>query len=125
MNYFKNITGNFIFEDDDGELSRDNWVDVLIGDDNFGSVWFNTIQNKGIITQGCDTELSLDKDFMREFEQVIPIVIPKIFSEVVLDYFNSKIIFECDCIEFPHFSGKYDEDGSPIQQVYRYSTKKQ
>ena len=125
MNYFKNIASDFIFEDDDGELSGDNWVDVLIGDDNFGSVWFNTIQNRGMITDGCYEELSLDEDFTQEFEQTIPIIMPKVFSEVVLEYFNSKTNRDCDCIEFKYSTGKYTEEGDPLGEVYRYDAKKQ
>jgi hypothetical protein len=79
-----------------------------------------------MITQGCDQELALDEDFTKEFEQTIPIINPKIFSQSVLEYFNSKTDLNCDCLEFYHFSGEYDNfNGSPIDQVYRYNVNNQ
>ena len=124
LNYLNNIASDFIFEDD--EFEGDNWVDVITRDDtDFGSVWFKTIQTRGMITEGCDMELALDQRFMQEFENTIPIVMPKIFSQVVLEYFNSKTEFECDCLEFSYFTGEYGKDGSPIDQVYRYNVNKQ
>ena len=122
-NYHNSVVSDFIFEDDDYE--DDNWVDILIGDDNdFGSLWFKTKSNIGMITEGCYEELSLDEDFIQEFERTIPIIMPKVFSQVLLEYFNSKTKRDCDCIEFSYHNGEY-EDGLPIDQVYRYDSKKQ
>jgi hypothetical protein len=115
LNYLNSVASDFVFEDD--EYEDDNWVDILIGDDdNFGSLWFKTIENRGMITEGCYEELSLDEDFIHEFEQTIPIIMPKVFSEVVLEYFNSKTELECDCLEVPYRNG---------DKVYRYDSKEQ
>ena len=124
LNYLNNIASDFIFEDD--EYEGDNWVDVITSDDtDFGSLFFKTIHTRGVITEGCNEELSLDDKFMQEFEGSIPVVNPKIFSQVVLEYFKSKTEKDCDCIEFSYFTGEYGKDGSPIDQVYKYNTKKQ
>ena len=124
MNYLNSIAKDFIFEDD--EYEGDNWVDVFTSDhSDFGSVWFKTIQNRGMISEGCDIELSLDERFIQEFENTIPIVMPKIFSQVVLEYFNSKTGLECDCLEFPYYTEEHDEDGDPLRQVHHYNNKNQ
>ena len=124
LNYLNNIASDFIFEDD--EYEGDNWVDVITNDDtDFGSVWFKTIQTRGMITEGCDKELALDERFIQEFENTIPIVMPKIFSQVVLEYFNSKTELECDCLEFPYFSGEYDLWDDPIIKLFHYNNKNQ
>lgn len=122
LNYLNNVVSDFILEDDDYE--DNNWVDVSTsGGIDLGSVWFNTIQNRGMITEGCHEELSLDEDFVEEFEQVIPIVIPKIFSQTLLEYFNSMTDLNCDCIEFTYRAGD-GEDGSPQHSAYRYNINK-
>ena len=124
LNYLNNIASDFIFEDD--EFEGDNWVDVITRDDtDFGSVWFKTIQTRGMITEGCDMELALDEGFIQEFKNTIPIVMPKIFSQVVLEYFNSKTGLECDCIELSYFTGEYDQFGDPLDQPYHYNANKQ
>ena len=115
LKYLNNIVKDIIFEDD--EYDGDNWVDVFTSDGlDIGSVWFKNIQTRGMITEGCDIELSLDEDFTQEFENTIPIVMPKIFSQVVLEYFNSKTELECDCLEVPYRNG---------DKVYRYDSKEQ
>jgi hypothetical protein len=122
LRYLNSVASDFIFEDDDYE--DNNWVDILIGDDKyFGSLWFKTIQNRGFITEGCNEELSLDHDFTQEFEQTIPIVMPKVFSQAVLEYFNSKTNRDCDCLEFEYHVGD-GEDGSPLSEPYRYNINK-
>ena len=126
LNYLNSVASDFVFEDD--EEARDNWVDVYTSDGlEFGSVWFRNEQNTSLnmISNGCDMELSLDEDFIQEFEITIPIVMPKIFSEVILDYFNSKIERGCDCLEFHYYSGDYDPIGNPLEEVYHYDSKKQ
>ena len=127
LNYLNNIASDFIFEDD-VEFGEDNWVDIITSDDvDFGSVWFKTIRNiaGATITRGCDMELALDDKFMQEFEGSIPVVNPKIFSQVVLEYFKSKTEKDCDCLEFSYFTGEYDQWGDPLLKVFHYNTKKQ
>lgn len=124
LNYLNNVASDFVFEDDHYE--DDNWVDVLTSNgSDFGSLWFKSIRNNvgAMITQGCNQELALDEDFTQEFEGLIPITHPKIFSQVVLEYFNSKTGHDCDCIEFYYFSGEYGKDGSPMDNAYKYNTK--
>jgi hypothetical protein len=124
LNYLNNIASDFIFEDD--EYEGDNWVDVITNyDTDFGSVWFKNIQTRGMITEGCDMELALDEGFIQEFKNTIPIVMPKIFSQVVLEYFNSKTGLGCDCIELPYYAGEYDPNGNPVDQTYHYNANKQ
>lgn len=124
LNYLNNIASDFIFEDD--EYEGDNWVDVITNyDTDFGSVWFKNIQTRGMITEGCDMELALDEGFIQEFKNTIPIVMPKIFSQVVLEYFNSKTGLGCDCIELPYYAGDYDPNGNPVDQTYHFNIKKQ
>ena len=124
LNYLNNIASDFIFEDD--EYEGDNWVDVITNyDTDFGSVWFKNIQTRGMITEGCDMELALDEGFIQEFKNTIPIVMPKIFSQVVLEYFNSKTGLGCDCIELPYYAGEYDPNGNPVDQTYHFNIKKQ
>ena len=121
LRYLNSVASDFIFED-----VGVNWVDVLTSNnDNFGSVWFKTISNRGMITEGCYQELSLYEDFMQEFEQTVPIIMPKIFSQVVLEYFNSKTGRDCDCIEFKYTTEEYSVTGDPLDEVYRYDAKKQ
>lgn len=124
LNYLNSVASDFIFEEDHYE--NDNWLDVLTSNgSDFGSLWFKSLRNNvgAMITQGCNQELALDEDFTQEFEELIPIIHPKIFSQVVLEYFNSKTGHDCDCIEFYYFSGEYDKDGSPMDNAYRYNTK--
>ena len=124
LNYLNSIAKDFIFEDD--EYEGDNWVDVFTSDhSDFGSVWFKTIQNRNMITEGCDKELALDERFIQEFENTIPIVMPKIFSQVVLEYFNSKTGLECDCLEFSNFMGEYDRWGDPLTSTFHFNIKNQ
>ena len=124
LNYLNNIASDFIFEDD--EYEGDNWVDVITNyDTDFGSVWFKNIQTRGMITEGCDMELALDEGFIQEFKNTIPIVMPKIFSQVVLEYFNSKTGLGCDCIELPYLTGEDEYDGNPVDQTYHYNANKQ
>lgn len=124
LNFLNNVVSDFIFEDE--EYEDNNWVDILIDDDvYFGSLWFKTISNRGMISDGCYEELALDEDFTQEFEQTIPIIMPKVFSEVVLEYFNSKTNRDCDCIEFKYSTEKYSVTGDPLEEVYRYDSKKQ
>ena len=122
LGYLNSVASDFIFEDDDYE--DNNWVDILIDDNvNFGSLWFKTRSNIGMITEGCYEELALNEDFTQEFEQTIPIIMPKVFSEVVLEYFNSKTERDCDCLEFAYHVGD-DEDGDPLEEPYRYNVNK-
>ena len=119
LNYLNNIASDFIFEERHRE--NDNYVNVTTSNgDNFGAIWYG-----GAITEGCTEELSLDLGFMSEIEDVIPIIIPKLFSEVVLEYFNSKTGSECDCLEFTYAAGEYDQWGDPFNSTYHYNTKKQ
>ena len=123
LRYLNSVVTDFIFEDDDYE--DNNWVDILIdGNVNFGSLWFKTIFNRGMITDGCYEELALNEDFTQEFEQTIPIIMPKVFSEVVLEYFNSKTGRDCDCIEFTYTTEKYSITGDPLEDAYRYNVNK-
>ena len=83
--------------------------------DGFANLW-----HAGPITKGCKRELSLDKEFINDFESFIPINRKKVFSEVVLEYFTLKTGIKCDCVEFDYFTGKYgefdsyDDDEMPI-----------
>ena len=123
LGYLNNVASDFIFEDE--EYEDNNWVDILIDDDiNFGSLWFKTISNRGMITEGCYEELALNEDFLEEFEQTIPIIMPKVFSQAVLEYFNSKTGRDCDCIEFTYTTEKYSITGDPFEEAYRYNVNK-
>ena len=124
LNYLNSVASDFVFEDD--EDSGYNWVDVYTSDGlGFGSVWFRNEQNTSMnmISEGCDMELSLDEDFIQEFEITIPIVMPKIFSEVILDYFNSKTGRGCNCLEFPYAAGEDDPNGNLVDKTYHFNTK--
>jgi hypothetical protein len=121
VNYLNNIVGDFVFEDDGHDV--ENWIDVYTSDDlNFGSVWDTTTTT---ITSGCNNELSLGEDFMREFEETMPVVMPKIFSQVVLEYFNSKTGLNCDCLEFYYFTGEYDQFDDPLYKLFHFNIKNQ
>ena len=61
---------------------------------------------------------------MSEIEDVIPIMIPKLFSEVVLEYFNSKTESECDCLEFTYAVGEYDQWDDPLTSTFHFNIKK-
>jgi hypothetical protein len=115
LNYLNSVASDFVFEDD--EEARDNWVDVYTSDGlEFGSVWFRNEQNTSLnmISEGCDMELSLDERFIQEFEQTIPIIMPKVFSQVLLEYFNS---------EFPYAAGEDDPNGNLVDKTYHFNTK--
>jgi hypothetical protein len=121
INYLNEFVGDFVFEDDGHDV--ENWIDVYTSDDlNFGSVWDTTTTT---ITSGCNNELALDEDFMRGFEETMPIVMPKIFSQVVLEYFNSKSGLECDCLEFSYFTGEYDQFDDPLYKLFHFNIKNQ
>ena len=101
----------------------ENWIDVYTSDDlNFGSVWDTTTTT---ITSGCNNELALDEDFINGFEETMPIVMPKIFSQVVLEYFNSKSGLECDCLEFSYFTGEYDQYDDPLYKLFHFNINNQ
>ena len=122
LNYLNNIVGDLVVEERHRE--NDSYVDVTTSNgDNFGSIWY-AHEGLSVISKGCATELSLHEDFVRDVEDVIPIMIPKLFSEVVLEYFNSKTGSECDCLEFVYFMGEYDQY-DPLTSVFHYNTKKQ
>ena len=70
---------------------------------------FATLWHSGPITKGCKKELSLDNEFIDDFESFIPINRKKVFSEVLLEYFTLKTGIKCDCIEFNYYTGKYKE----------------
>lgn len=121
INYLNEFVGDFVFEDDGHDV--ENWIDVYTSDDlNFGSVWDTTTTT---ITSGCNNELSLDEDFMHGFEETMPIVMPKIFSQVVLEYFNSKSGLECDCLEFSYFTGEYDQFDDPLYKLFHFNINNQ
>ena len=120
-NYLNEFVGDFVFENDGHNV--ENWIDVYTSNGlEFGSVWGTT---STVITKGCNNEISLEEDFIYEFEETMPIVMPKIFSQVVLEYFNSKTGLECDCIELSYFTGEYDQFGDPLDQPYHYNANKQ
>jgi hypothetical protein len=119
LNYLNNIASDFIFEERHRE--NDSYVDVTTSNgDNFGAIWYG-----GAITMGCAEELSLNSDLMSEIEDVIPIMIPKLFSEVVLEYFNSKTGSECDCLEFTYVTEEYDQWDDPLTSTFHFNIKKQ
>jgi hypothetical protein len=121
INYLNEFVGDFVFEDDGHDV--ENWIDVYTSDDlNFGSVWDTTTTT---ITSGCNNELSLDEDFINGFEETMPIVMPKIFSQVVLEYFNSKSGLECDCLEFSYFTGEYDQFDDPLYKLFHFNINNQ
>jgi len=121
LNYLNGSASDFIFEDDGHDV--ENWIDVYTSDDlNFGSVWDTTTTT---ITSGCNNELSLDEDFMHGFEETMPVVMPKIFSQVVLEYFNSKTGLDCDCLEFSYFTGEYDQYDDPLYKLFHFNIKNQ
>ena len=123
LNYLNNIASDFIFEERHRE--NDNYVNVTTSNgDNFGAIWY-VHKGLSVISKGCTEELSLDEYFTQEFEQTIPILMPKIFSEVVLEYFNSKTGSECDCLEFVYFMGEYDQWNDPLLEIFHYNVKKQ
>jgi hypothetical protein len=121
VNYLNEFVGDFVFEDDGHDV--ENWIDVYTSDDlNFGSVWDTTTTT---ITSGCNNELALDEDFINGFEETMPIVMPKIFSQVVLEYFNSKSGLECDCLEFSYFTGEYDQYDDPLYKLFHFNINNQ
>ncbi len=70
---------------------------------------FATLWHGEAINEGCKRELTLDNEFLNDFESFIPINRKKVFSQVVLEYFTLKTGIKCDCIEFNYFTGKYKE----------------
>lgn len=121
LNYLNEFVGDFVFEDDGHDV--ENWIDVYTSDDlNFGSVWDTTTTT---ITSGCNNELSLDEDFINGFEETMPVVMPKIFSKVVLEYFNSKSGLGCDCLEFSYFTGEYDQFDDPLYKLFHFNINNQ
>ena len=125
LNYLNTIVGDLVVEEkhyeDDYYV---NYVNVKSSDGgNFGSIWY-VHAGLSVISKGCTEELSLDLDFMSEIEDVIPIMIPKLFSEVVLEYFNSKTESECDCLEFTYAVGEYDQWDDPLTSTFHFNIKK-
>ena len=120
LKYLNSFIGDFDVEEFvKGQKRRD--VRTSDGED-FGAVWY-----KGPATKGCKKELSLDNNFIDDFESFIPINRKKVFSEVILEYFYLKTGIKCDCIEFIYFTGKYtdferyDDDSD---EVITFSDKK-
>jgi hypothetical protein len=98
-------------------------IDIYTSDNlKFGTVW-NAMST--LNTLGCKDELVLDEDFINGFENTIPIVMPKIFSKVVLEYFNSKSGLECDCLEFSYFTGEYDQFDDPLYKLFHFNINNQ
>lgn len=121
VNYLNEFVGDFVFEDDN--YDEDSWIDIYTSDNlKFGSVWNAT---STMNTFGCKDELTLDEDFINGFENTIPIVMPKIFSQVVLEYFNSKTGINCDCIEFSYFTGEYDQFDDPLYKLFHFNINNQ
>ena len=113
LKYFNSFINDFIVDSfEEGNTYR--YVKTSNGDE------FATLWHAGPITKGCKRELSLDNQFINDFESFIPINRKKVFSEVVLEYFTLKTGIKCDCVEFDYFTGKYgefdtyDDDEMPI-----------
>ena len=113
LKYLNSFIGDFIVDPYDEDYNYRN-VKTIDGSD------FATLWHAGPIRKGCKRELSLDDEFLNDFESLIPINRKKVFSEVVLEYFTLKTGIKCDCVEFNYFSGKYqdierfDNDGEVI-----------
>lgn len=113
LKYLNSFIGDFIVDPYEEEVNYRH-VKTSNGDD------FATLWHGGPIRKGCKMELSLDNEFLDDFESLIPINRKKVFSEVILEYFTSKTGIKCDCVEFNYFTGKYqdierfDNDGEVI-----------
>lgn len=79
----------------------------------------------GPISKGCKNELALEPTFINEIENFIPIYRKKVFSEVMLEYFNLKTGIKCDCIEFEYSVGGNDGYGEAKTKTYNFNRKKQ
>lgn len=113
LKYLNSFIGDLVVDPYEEESS---YRDVkTFNKDKFATLW-----HAGPITKGCKRELSLDYEFINDFESFIPINRKKVFSEVVLEYFTLKTGIKCDCVEFDYFTGKYgefdtyDDDEMPI-----------
>lgn len=102
LKYLNSFIGGFEVTPSENDSYYRN-VTTSDGED-FASLWHD-----GPITKGCKRELSLDNEFIREFENFIPINRKKVFSEVILEYFTLKTGIKCDCVEYSYFTGKYEE----------------
>jgi hypothetical protein len=130
LKYLNSFINDFIVDSfEEGNTYR--YVKTSNGDE------FATLWHAGPITKGCKRELSLDNQFINDFESFIPINRKKVFSEVVLEYFTLKTGIKCDCVEFDYFTGKYkdyetyDDDRDEVITVtdkkndhYHYKTPK-
>ena len=101
LKYLNSFVGGFIVDPHDGSAFRN--VVTSNGDD------FATLWHGGQITKGCKRELTLDNQFLNEFESFIPIKRKKVFSQVILEYFALKTGIKCNCVEFNYYTGKYKE----------------
>lgn len=102
LKYLNSFINDFIVDSfEEGNTYR--YVKTSNGDE------FATLWHAGPITKGCKRELSLDNQFINDFESFIPINRKKVFSEVVLEYFTLKTGIKCDCVEFDYFTGKYKD----------------
>ena len=125
LNYLNGIASDFICVKNTSFRKRvdDSWIDIYTSDNlKFGTVW-NAMST--LNTLGCKDELVLDEDFINGFENTIPIVMPKIFSKVVLEYFNSKSGLGCDCLEFSYFTGEYDQFDDPLYKLFHFNINNQ
>lgn len=83
-------------------------------------IWFT-----GPISKGCKNELALEPTFTKEIENLIPLTRKKVFSEVMLEYFNLKTGIKCYCIEFEYSVGGSGNYGDPYIESYGFNLKKQ
>lgn len=102
IKFLNEFVGDLIVD----ELNKgEHNVNVLTSNgDDIATLWIG-----GPITKGCKKELSLENEFLDEFESFIPINRKKVFSEVILEYFRLKTGIKCDCVEYSYFTGKYKE----------------
>jgi len=122
LKFLNSFIGDFIVDPYDEDTNYRN-VKTSNGDD------FATLWHAGPLNKGCKIELSLDNQFLNDYESFIPINRKKVFSQVVLEYFTLKTGIKCDCVEFNYFTGKYqdierfDDDGEVItttEKAYNY-----
>jgi|LakMenE18May11ns_1017448.scaffolds.fasta_scaffold9892239_3 hypothetical protein len=119
LNFLNNMVGELNVE----EMAGTNSTEIYTDDGYYyATLWIKTKNNP--LPGGCKTILSLSHNFMGMFAELIPVMIPELFSKILLEYFTQKTGIEPQCIDFSYQTGEINDNGRPKVKFFVLNKKK-
>lgn len=119
LKFLKNMVGELNVE----QMVGKNYLDIYTNDGNYyATLWYKAKNNP--LPGGCKSLLTLGHNFMGTFMELIPVMIPKLFSEVLLEYLTQTTGLESQCIDFSYQTGEINDNGRPKVEYFTLNTKK-